>query len=100
MEDNKPIELLRFNLFWDNIPSCAMLFIDWDYHRKSFGKKLMEYWKANMKSQGYNMLLTSTQTDEEAQHFYRKLGFKECGCLIIDNPEYEQPMEMFFAKAI
>ncbi len=46
------------------------------------------------------MLLTSTQTDEEAQHFYRKLGFKECGCLIIDNPEYEQPMEMFFAKAI
>lgn len=53
-----------------------------------------------MKSQGYDMLLTSTQVDEEAQHFYRKLGYKDCGGLIIDIPKHEQPMEMFFVKAI
>ena len=37
---------------------------------------LMEYWEKDMKSQGYGMLLTSTQVDEDAQHFYRKLGYK------------------------
>ena len=28
LKDNIPIGLLRFNLFWDNIPFCTMLFID------------------------------------------------------------------------
>ena len=96
LEDNKPIGLLRFNLFWDNTPFCTMLFVDWNY----YGKKLMEYWESDMKSQGYGMLLTSTQVDEEAQHFYRKLGYKDCGGFVVDIPKYEQPMEMFLIKAI
>lgn len=100
LEDNKPIGLLRYNLFWDNTPFCTMLFIDWKEHRKGYGKKLMEYWENDMKSQGYGMLLTSTQVDEEAQHFYRKLGYKDCGGFVIDVPGYEQPMEMFLVKGI
>lgn len=53
-----------------------------------------------MKSQGYGMLLTSTQIDEEAQYFYRKLGFKNCGGFDIDIPGYEQPMELILIKRI
>lgn len=52
------------------------------------------------RKQGYGMLLTSTQTDETAQHFYRKIGYKDCGALIMTIPGYEQPMEMFLAKAV
>ena len=100
LEDNKPIGLLRFNLFWDNTPFCTMLFVDWNYQGKGYGKKLIEYWESDMKSQGYGMLLTSTQVDEEAQHFYRKLGYKDCGGFVVDIPKYKQPMEMFLIKAI
>ena len=100
LKDNKPIGLLRFNLFWDNTPFCTMLFIDRNYRGKGLGKTLIEYWEADMKSQGYGMLLTSTQVDEEAQHFYRKLGYKDCGGFVINIPKYEQPMEMFFIKEI
>ena len=46
------------------------------------------------------MLFTSTQVDEEAQHFYRKLGYQDRGGIIIDIPGYEQPMEMLMIKAI
>ena len=53
-----------------------------------------------MKKQGYGMVLVSTQVDEEAQHFYRKLGYKDCGGFTIDIPGYEQPMEMFMSKAL
>lgn len=53
-----------------------------------------------MKSQGYGLLLTPTQVDEEAQHFYRKLGYKDCGGFVIDVSRYEQPMEMFLIKRI
>lgn len=28
LENNKPIGLLRYNLFWDNTPFCTMLFVD------------------------------------------------------------------------
>lgn len=40
LEDNKPIGLLRFNLFWDNTPFCTMLFVDWNYQGKGYGKNL------------------------------------------------------------
>ena len=73
---------------------------DWDYQRKGYGKKLMEHWEKDMKFLGYGMLLTSTQVDETAQHFYRKLGYKDCGGFVIDISGYEQPMELFLIKEI
>ncbi len=98
--NDKPVGLLRYNLFWDNTPFCTMVFVDWEYQRKGYGRKLIEYWEHDMKAQGYQMLLTSTQVDEEAQHVYRKLGYKDCGGFVIDIPEFAQPMEMFFIKSI
>ena len=53
-----------------------------------------------MAESGYGMILLSTQVDEDAQHFYRKLGYKECGSLILDLPGYAQPMEMFMSKGL
>ena len=60
----------------------------------------MEYWEKEMSEQGFKLLMTSTQVDENAQHFYRKLGYKDCGCLVLDLPGFEQPLEMFMIKAI
>lgn len=98
--NNKPVGLLRYNLFWDSVPFCTMIFIDCQYQGKGYGKQLIQYWENDMKRRGYEMLLTSTQVDEKAQHFYRKLGYKDCGGFVIDIPQYAQPMEMFFIKSI
>lgn len=100
LHENLPVGLLRYNLFWDNTPFCTMLFIDKHHRGKGYGKMLMEHWEMDMKTLGYGMLLTSTQVDESAQHFYRKLGYKDCGGFVIDVPGYEQPMELFMIKAI
>ena len=98
--NNKPVGLLRYNLFWDSVPFCTMIFIDCQYQGKGYGKQLIQYWENDMKRRGYEMLLTSTQVDEKAQHFYRKLGYKDCGGFVIDIPQYAQPMEMFFRKVL
>lgn len=100
LENDTPVGLLRYNLFWDNIPFCTMIFVEKKYQKKGYGKMLMEYWEAEMKELGYGMLLISTQVDEDAQHFYRKLGYRDCGGLVITVTEYAQPMELFMEKNI
>ena len=60
----------------------------------------MEHWQEDMKKQGYGLLLISTQVDEQAQHFYRKIGYQDCGSLILYVPGFQQPMEMFMSKVI
>ena len=99
LEDGRIIGILRWNLFWDNTPFCTMLIIDAQYRRKGFGRQLLEYWEREMRSRGYGLLMTSTQVDEDAQHFYRKLGYKDSGGFVIDIPGYAQPMEMIMIKA-
>ncbi len=99
-DDEKPIGILRFNMFWDSIPFLTMIYIDFSYHKKGYGREAMEFWEAEMAGLGYKMVMTSTQADEEAQHFYRKLGYKDSGCLLLDIPGFEQPLEMFMIKAI
>lgn len=100
IEDEKIIGVLRYNLFWDNTPFCTTLFIEDGYRDCGYGKLMMEHWEQEMRSQGYGMLMTSTQVDENAQHFYRKLGYKDCGGFVVDVPGYEQPMEMLMIKAL
>ncbi len=99
-EGDKPVGLLRYNLFWDNTPFCSMLYIDPAYQGKGYGKALLSYWESDMKRTGYGMVMTSTQVDEVAQHFYRKNGYKDAGGFVINIPAYEQPMEMIMLKEI
>ena len=100
VEDGRIIGILRYNLFWDSIPFCNMLHIDKEYQGKGYGKQLMDRWEQDMKSSGYGMVMTSTQVNEDAQHFYRKLGYKDSGGFVVDIPGYEQPLELILIKAI
>ncbi|MCL2697722.1 MAG: GNAT family N-acetyltransferase [Oscillospiraceae bacterium] len=99
-DDDKLIGVMRYNLFFDFIPFMTLLYLDEPYRRKGYGTKAVLHWENEMRSQGYKMIMTSTQVDEDAQHFYRKLGYKDMGSIVMDIPPYEQPLEMFLGKAI
>ena len=98
--NGRPAGILRYNLFWDNTPFCSMLYIISGERGKGYGKMLMEYWEAEMRLKGFGFVLTSSRSDEDSQRFYRKLGYKDCGGILIDTPECSQPMEIFFVKEI
>ncbi len=99
-EDGIPCGVLRYNMFWDSIPFCTLLFVKDGMRRKGIGRELMEFWEHDMKASGHGMVMTSTQSDETAQHFYRRLGYTDAGSLVISVPGYEQPSELFFVKKL
>ena len=70
---------LRWNLFWDNTPFMNLLFVLEPCRGTGIGKELTLHWERNMKALGYETVMTSTQSDEYAQHFYRKLGYETIG---------------------
>jgi len=87
---------LRYNLFWDNTPFLNLVFFLEEYRRKGFGKKLIHHWEKAMKEKGHGNVLTSTLSNEEAQHFYRKMGYTEIGGFKLSG----EPLEMIFHKKI
>lgn len=80
---------LRYNYFWDNIPFLNMLYISDKYREKGYGKKLVEFWESEMRNFGFNLVLTSTPSNESSQHFYYKLGYKAIGGFLIRSEPYE-----------
>ena len=96
IENNELIGWLRYNLFWDNIPFMNIIYFLEKYRNKGFGKELVYYWENEMKEKGYNNVLTSTLSNEEAQHFYRKMGYKEIGGFNY----LDEPFEIIFHKKI
>ena len=99
-DGNKPIGIMRYNLFWDNTPFLTLIYIEEPYQGKGFGRQATLHWENEMRELGYRMVMTSTQADEQAQHFYRKLGYVDRGCLILDNTPYEQPQEIIMVKVL
>lgn len=95
-EDHKNIGWLRYNYFWDNTPFMNMLYLDENYRHKEIGKNLVTFWENEMKHNGYDLVMTSTLSNENAQHFYRKLGYKDAGSLLLEN----EPLEIIFAKKL
>ena len=95
-----PAGIMRYNLFWDNTPFLTLIFIEESCQGKGFGRRAMLYWENEMRDLGYKMIMTSTQADEQAQHFYRKLGYVDRGCLVLDSTPFEQPQEILMVKVI
>ena len=95
-EDSNFIGWLRYNLFWDNIPFMNMLYLLDNERVKGKGSKLVAFWENEMKNKKYDFVLTSAQSNEEAQFFYRKLGYIDGGALLLPN----EPLEIILYKKI
>jgi ribosomal protein S18 acetylase RimI-like enzyme len=95
-ENNELIGWLRYNLFWDNVPFMNLIYFLEKYRRNGIGKKLLNHWENEMRQKGYKNVLTSTLSNEEAQHFYRKMGYTEIGGL----KYLDDALEIIFYKKL
>ncbi len=87
---------LRFGLFWDNLPFMNMLYIVDKERSNGYGTALCNFWENEMRSAGFDLVLTSTLSSEQAQHFYRKRSYRDCGSLILP----QEPLEIILMKEL
>jgi len=90
------IGFLRFGFFWDQIPFINLIKVEQAYQHKGVGTAMVEKFSQVMRDHGHQEIFTSSLSNETAQHFYRKLGFKDIGSLF-----YEiEGAEIIFKKNI
>lgn len=90
----QPVGWLRYSYFWDEIPFMNLLMLEEVYRGQGWGRKLVQFWEEEMRRRGYKTVLTSTLANEQAQHFYRKLGYRDCGALLLPG----EALEIIFIK--
>lgn len=87
---------LRYGYFWDNTPFLNMIWLEEEHRNQGYGRRLVGQWENDMKRRGHFLVMTSTQANEGAQHFYRKLGYQDAGCLLLK----EEPLEIILTKSL
>lgn len=87
--DGELVGWLRYGLFWDSIPFMNMLYLLDGYRGKGYGRQLVEHWERAMAEVGHKRVMTSTQSDEFAQHFYQHMGYCVIGGFLMGDDPYE-----------
>ena len=95
-EGARLIGWLRYGMFWDEIPCMHLLSLMEGERGKGRGRAMVEDWENRMRQEGRTRVMTSTQADGTAQHFYRKLGYRDAGVLILPG----QAAELLFIKEL
>lgn len=80
---------LRYGLFWDSIPFLNMLYLPEERRRQGIGTRMVQHWEDQMRRHGYAAVMTSTQSNESAQHFYYRLGYTAIGGFFPPGEGYE-----------
>ena len=91
---SEPLGWVRWGLFWDMVPFMNMLQVVESARGRGLGRLLVEDWEGRARDAGHALVLTSTMSDERAQHFYRHLGYHDSGALQLPG---EAP-ELLFRK--
>ncbi len=95
-ENHQFVGWLRYNLFWDNIPFLNMLYILEPFQNKGYGKALIEHFEKKVKEKGYEFVMTSTVSNEKAQHFYYHLHYQPIGGFSLN----DEPFEIILSKKL
>ena len=95
-EKDELIGWLRYNLFWDHTPFMNLLFLLEGWRGRGLGGQLVIFWEEEMKTLGYQQVMTSSLANERAQFFYRRHGYVDCGSLLLPG----EALEIIFRKEL
>jgi len=94
--EDRRVGFLRYGYFWDEIPFMNLLWVRGDSRGKGYGTRLISFWEEEMRELGHDSVMTSTLSNERAQHLYRRLGYEDVGSLLMPG----EALEIVFLKRL
>lgn len=92
----QPVGFLKFYVLWEILPFIEVLMVREDRRRCGIGREAVRAWEREMAARSFRRTLISTQADETAQEFWRRIGYRDCGSLTLPG----KPAELFMFREI
>ena len=91
--------VLRWGYLWDYIPYLYFMHVRLELRGRGYAAEALRLWEEKMAAAGFDAALCSIPTDDAAQHFYRKMGYRETGALSIPFGAFAQADGDFIHQA-
>src|SRR5579884_1992648 len=79
----EPVGFLKFYVLWEVLPFIEVILVREDRRRHGIGRDAVRSWEREMAARSFRRVLISTQADETAQEFWRRIGYRDCGSLML-----------------
>jgi hypothetical protein len=89
-----PVGFLKFYVLWENLPFLEVIILREDC--RGLGREAVRQWEREMAARSFTRAVISTQADETAQGFWRRIGYGDCGSLNLPG----RPIELFMFRDI
>lgn len=96
LAEGTPVGFLSFSTLWGTLPFLELFEIAASRRGRTFGTHMARAWEGAMRNRGFDLVITSTGADGAAQHFWRKMGYVDCGALTVRG----KPAEVFLQRAL
>ena len=90
------IGFLCFAVLWGTLPFLEFFELRPELRRAGRGRSVVRCWEVAMAERGFDLVIVSTGADSDAQHFWRKMGYVDCGALMVRS----KPAEVFLQKKV
>ncbi len=81
--------ILRFSWFWDYLPFINYIWVEEGFRHVHRASRMIQKLEEITEGRNYPAIMTSTQADEAAQNFYRKIGFEDAGGFTMHRQAFE-----------
>ena len=78
-DDGQITGLLRYSWFWEIIPFIDFLWVEEGFRGERRASRMIARLEEETEGRNHWMIMTSTQSNEAGQGFFRKAGFADAG---------------------
>ncbi|MBG07040.1 MAG: GNAT family N-acetyltransferase [Rhodospirillaceae bacterium] len=96
MDADDQVGFLAFTALWGKLPFLELFEILAEKRGCGIGEAAVRAWEEEMRGRGFDLVITSTKANADAQHFWRKMGYVDCGVLTVRN----KAAEVLFQRVI
>jgi GNAT superfamily N-acetyltransferase len=74
---------MTHTLLYDTVPFINLLVVAEGHRRQGIGRQMVEFLEGQVKATGADTMMTSSTANEEGQFFWREMGFRDIGGVLL-----------------